>query len=535
MLRAIPSKRSIRWKLFPLIGVFFATLLSVKLLHVSVLQDEHTSIRQQDLLSLRILPEQRLEVRQVCADTCESARNGVCEDGSEANEREIKVLCDLGTDCSDCGPWTTEAPEGESLPKRNIEALNKQKIELFVRETVTQPPFLMAYTDYELDNDVSGQMHHVRIVEGGLTALWKEPLERCCKVDPSRRGLVLDIGGNFGWYALYAAKMGCRVVTWEPIPHYRDFLTYGVVANNLTHLVEVRGKVVGLRSGETYEMQAPEKGNWGVASINGHNILQHERRNLDKIHVLGERIDDVIDEEVCIFKADVEGFEADVFDSAKELFKNNKVQHVFMEYTPGAWEGNNVSELFRLSDVLMNLLNTGYNIRHVPDRISKRPWGDHEALSLIEEENIKLDIQDLLDFQDNKLGCSKLSKELFQKYTEMGFCHRFPHSAHPKSFRSEYFYNTNVWATKKEDDNMTADSVVGVLKPGEALSQYFSTTGFGIGGSICNDVLPIHKLISRCPCTDDSVCSEEEKIHYAGSETSWGVAAFPTDASVVES
>ncbi|GMH44297.1 hypothetical protein BSKO_12231 [Bryopsis sp. KO-2023] len=441
--------------------------------------------------------KQRPNVRQVCEDTCRFAGNGICEDGSDAAESEIKVLCDLGTDCSDCGPWATEAPKGEPLPKTNIKALTEQEHDLFVRSTITEPSFLMPYTDFQLDNDVSGQMHRFRIVEGGLTALWKEPLERCCTADPNRRGLVLDVGGNFGWYALYAAKLGCRVVTWEPIPHYREFLEYGVVANNLTHMIDIRGKVVGLRSNETYEMQAPQKGNWGVASIDGKNIFPAERAGLEKISVVGERLDDVVAEDVCVLKVDVEGFEADVFDSAKELFKNHVVHDVFMEYTPGPWEGDNVTELFRLSAVLSGFLEGGYNIRHVPDRLSKRPGGSEDILSLITEENVELDVQDLKDFQDQKLGCSKLSEELYQKYSKLGFCQRFPFSAHPKSFRSEYFYNTNIWATRAEEDNFPKGPIVGVLKPGEASSQYFSSTAYGTGGAFCAGLLPRDKLLAR--------------------------------------
>jgi hypothetical protein len=43
----------------------------------------------------------------VCSDTCHKARDGVCDDGSaDSYTRPTAVLCDVGTDCSDCkGPW----------------------------------------------------------------------------------------------------------------------------------------------------------------------------------------------------------------------------------------------------------------------------------------------------------------------------------------------------------------------------------------------------------------------------------------------
>ena len=42
------------------------------------------------------------------------ANNGVCDEGrkevaSEPN-KFMQVLCDLGTDCADCGPWQPSGP-----------------------------------------------------------------------------------------------------------------------------------------------------------------------------------------------------------------------------------------------------------------------------------------------------------------------------------------------------------------------------------------------------------------------------------------
>jgi hypothetical protein len=51
----------------------------------------------------------------VCLNTCFKASDGVCDDGRTTNpEADVvmrKVLCDLGTDCKDCGPWT---PSGDA-------------------------------------------------------------------------------------------------------------------------------------------------------------------------------------------------------------------------------------------------------------------------------------------------------------------------------------------------------------------------------------------------------------------------------------
>ena len=39
-------------------------------------------------------------------------KDGKCDDGSLSGHGE--VWCDLGTDCTDCGPWTLKVPEAEA-------------------------------------------------------------------------------------------------------------------------------------------------------------------------------------------------------------------------------------------------------------------------------------------------------------------------------------------------------------------------------------------------------------------------------------
>ena len=41
-------------------------------------------------------------------------------------------------------------------------------VQMFVRRTATQPPFLFAYTNWTLDQDVSQHMHASGLIEGGI-------------------------------------------------------------------------------------------------------------------------------------------------------------------------------------------------------------------------------------------------------------------------------------------------------------------------------------------------------------------------------
>ena len=83
------------------------------------------------------------------------------------------------------------------------------------------------------DVDVSGQMSVNRNVETGLSQIWWTVLRNggCLRPDDSR-GLVLDVGANFGYYALYAAAHGCRyaplglVIFWLILMHMTDCTCY---------------------------------------------------------------------------------------------------------------------------------------------------------------------------------------------------------------------------------------------------------------------------------------------------------------------
>lgn len=86
-----------------------------------------------------------------------------------------QVLCDLGTDCSDCGPWTYHVPKSladglnNGPPIRPVQQLVKRGLQVYTRRTTTVPSFIMPYTNWKHDVDVSEQMEHAGAVEQGLT------------------------------------------------------------------------------------------------------------------------------------------------------------------------------------------------------------------------------------------------------------------------------------------------------------------------------------------------------------------------------
>ena len=69
-------------------------------------------------------------------------------------------------------------------------------------------------------NDADMQrMREQLVLEPVLTHAWHEATWRCCA---SPGGLVVDVGGNFGWYTLFSLALGCEVIVFEPVPLFQE-------------------------------------------------------------------------------------------------------------------------------------------------------------------------------------------------------------------------------------------------------------------------------------------------------------------------
>lgn len=59
--------------------------------------------------------------------------------------------------------------------------------------TRTEPRFIFAYNPLDLDMD---RMAKKGVLEPGLTLAWHDTTYKCCR---DGQGIVVDVGGNFGW------------------------------------------------------------------------------------------------------------------------------------------------------------------------------------------------------------------------------------------------------------------------------------------------------------------------------------------------
>mmetsp|Transcript_5720 Transcript_5720/g.12635 ORF Transcript_5720/g.12635 Transcript_5720/m.12635 type:complete len:565 (+) Transcript_5720:140-1834(+) len=457
----------------------------------------------------------------ICSNTCFKANDGVCDEGRiqfpEPSPSAATVLCDLGTDCADCGPWTPSAPPGWLTQKRMgpIELLRSKNISVYVKPTTQyiskQMNFLFAYTDPTKDYDVSRSMEHGRSVELGITKIFYKIFENRCIKQDGTRSLFVDVGSNFGWFSLVAAAMGCRALAFEPVPHFHAFLEYSVHVNGYAKLVDMRTNVVSHETGKTMKMVVPNKGIWGTAGIEGSNIDSSIKSEYETHHVPSYTLDELVKEDVILMKVDVEGWEWSVMQGARKMFSKYNVENIVMEYSPGVPERSyNHEAIIATVQMLIDMCDRGFRIGHIEDRgaVSEFP----QALPAMEEialANLRYDLRDAHTFKKGQLGCP-IPEEL-KKFWHI--CNGMPEDLNPRSLRGIIGHNTNIWASKNSA-LLPLEGTIGVLKLDEPANKFFITNkaNVGMGTRPCAYIDPKYQVRHRCRCTKAEVCGEEEAL-----------------------
>ena len=213
-----------------------------------------------------------------------------------------------------------------------------------VLRTQTDPQFYFAFD--ELDDDMTRMARHL-IVEPTLTRTWHELTSECCR----RHGTVIDVGANYGWYALYSLALGCHVSIFEPVPAFIEILRIGLLLNNgFAERATIYRNVVSSSPGE-YTLPVPiprpigfpylkKLGMTGMVGehgvIKGYDVQRFRHYNVTARSV---RIDDELrvslsaTRDVCMLKLDVEGYEPQALASARRLLSERCVLSVQLEMT----------------------------------------------------------------------------------------------------------------------------------------------------------------------------------------------------------
>jgi FkbM family methyltransferase len=138
---------------------------------------------------------------------------------------------------------------------------------------------------------------------------------------PQTGWIVFDVGANAGVYTIQQARRGARVYAFEPNPDCYRRLQKSVRLNNLESRVAAANCSLGVAAGSA-ELLAPGPLTMGGSlrpewsSDAAAMRLTVELKTVDRVvQALGiDRID--------LFKLDVEGFELDVLQGARENAEN---------------------------------------------------------------------------------------------------------------------------------------------------------------------------------------------------------------------
>ncbi|RMZ52919.1 hypothetical protein APUTEX25_001038, partial [Auxenochlorella protothecoides] len=419
------------------------------------------------------LGQDRLPLTAVCTNTCPKARDGVCQDGRQvlkaSRQQPSPVLCDLGTDCEDCGPWITSASE-EQLAWTPVADILDANMTITMRELALPRAFSFAVTDPRVDVDVSAQVMAYGYFEGHTFRIWHDIFMDC----GTPGSHFIDVGGNFGYYSVMAAVYGCRVTSWEPVPTFSAYFKYNALLNDVAHRIELREAIVSDEDGKELTITIPNHGILGTAGV------------------------------------DVEGHEPEVFRGAKSLLLDGSIQNILYEYSPGIFERTFQWErAAAMPSTLLAMLNLGYTAVDVPSyaRQGSR-LTDPTAVFSVGAASLVHDLEDYARIGEGSLGGCPTAPELAAAgWTR---CASMPEALHPQSYHSVITHNTNVWLARGRPPGWDPAGAASVIDPGAdlAAAPYYAPHGVGQGGRVCNGTAPEAQVQSRCPCTAPEVTGD---------------------------
>ena len=143
--------------------------------------------------------------------------------------------------------------------------------------------------------------------------------------------VVLDIGGNIGYYSLMMSKMignHGKIFSFEPDEVSFSIFNKNVLENNLKNI-------------KIYQLAATQENEKLKLFINKDNkgdnrIYESQSLNQDSIEIEGRRIDDILSEDtkVNFIKIDIQGSEFGAIKGMGKIIENNPEITIYSEYWP---------------------------------------------------------------------------------------------------------------------------------------------------------------------------------------------------------
>jgi len=206
----------------------------------------------------------------------------------------------------------------------------------------TQPNFLISTLDPLQDAWFSHDIQKHGMWEVHSTQLFHHVVGLINKKHGSKDGVVVDIGANHGFFALYAAAMGLKVSAWEAVPSIAAKLKESVILNGWADRLFVSNSIITTKTNKKLWVSPFVLGPSPTAYVRFDNKkADHEMYDKLLLEVEGVRTDKGVKDhgfdlnDVRVLKIDVEGCELDALLSATEILTaSGPKPELFVEICP---------------------------------------------------------------------------------------------------------------------------------------------------------------------------------------------------------
>eukprot|EP01116_Phalansterium_solitarium_P001271 TRINITY_DN11061_c0_g1_i1.p1 TRINITY_DN11061_c0_g1~~TRINITY_DN11061_c0_g1_i1.p1 ORF type:complete len:379 (+),score=139.78 TRINITY_DN11061_c0_g1_i1:70-1206(+) len=229
---------------------------------------------------------------------------------------------------------------------------------LFLMGSNTNPPFVATLAHPKLEA-ASADVYENDDMEVPTRHMFEYLLNyECKKTRNGKLPVVVDAGANLGYFATYAAVMGCQVVAFEPQPRLVPIITMSTQVNGLTQRFKLINRIISDTDQDKLKIRYAKGMCWGCSVV---QKAEPGDVSNDMTHIIeSTRIDMHVNSDVLLMKVDVEGFEVIAIESAQNVFDNYVVSNLLIEWSPKRWPHG----LDRGTKLLEKLYDMGYVIRH---------------------------------------------------------------------------------------------------------------------------------------------------------------------------
>jgi FkbM family methyltransferase len=270
----------------------------------------------------------------------------------------------------------------DSYRKGGISQLRDHTDELpyhksYVRLTNTQVPFYLSTSDANVDKYRVGIFtsggYYEMVMTSTMQTILKGVSARMNARNRKERPIMIDVGGNVGWFSMLAAAHGAEVFVFEPNVVNMVRLCESSVLNGWSmspdpayNQVHPYLKGASDTHGSQEVMYKVDPGNPGSFSFSKETADNYALK-FGKVDTIENRLqlvtldalardqhwlDNDDNTTIAILKIDVEGLELKVLSGARKLLKAHKVQYIFLE-----WKIDQVNNWEAMSTIL---LESGY-------------------------------------------------------------------------------------------------------------------------------------------------------------------------------